>query len=86
MQTDKDIIRGYIEKILHNRLEVLDLKGKSALKEECAFISGASAALQIIFGEDGTLTDYVPPMWMIGPMSGRSVLGKYDKVSNKTKG
>ena len=77
MQTDKTIISKAVETTLRNRLKTQKLKGKSALKEEAVFLCGAMAVLQIVFGEDkDVLTDYVRPIWIIAPLTGRSVLEK----------
>lgn len=73
METNKAVIRESIEKVLKGRIEVFHLKGKKAKEEEAIFLSGAAAALQAVFGNKDALTDYVPPMWVICPMSGRSI-------------
>lgn len=73
MQTDKQIIKGIVEDMLRQRVH--GLTKKKALEEEAIFLLGASAALQAVFAiDEKELTDYIPPMWIIGPMSGRSVL------------
>lgn len=45
---------------------------------ETAYLAGACAALQAVFGtgsaRQDALTDYIPPLWIIGPMTGRSIL------------
>ena len=78
MTTDKSEIQTAVEKHLSNRLRTQNLKGKARLKEEAAFIAGASAALQAVFGapENPSLTDYVPPIWIFSIITGRSVLGE----------
>ena len=76
MTTDKSKIQTAVKEHLSSRLRVQNLKGKARLKEEAAFIAGASAALQAVFGdpEDDSLTDYVPPVWILSIMAGRSIL------------
>ena len=74
MITDKETIQKAVEETLCSRIETQGLKGKAALKEECSFLCGAASALQAIFGEKDTLSNYIPPIWMIAPMTGRSVL------------
>jgi len=80
MTTDKSKIQTAVKEHLSSRLRAQNLKGKARLKEEAAFISGACAALHAVFGdpEDTRLTDYVPPIWIISIMTGRSVLGDDD--------
>lgn len=73
MTTNKSEIQTAVKKFLSARLRVQNLKGKARLKEEAAFIAGASAALQAVFG-GSELTDYVPPAWIISIMAGRSIL------------
>lgn len=78
MNTDKTAIRQSIEIALSRRLgarltTVRNTKGKptaEALREQAAFIAGAASALQAVFGEADTLTDYVPPAWIIETMRG----------------
>lgn len=75
MNTDKTAIRQSIEIALSRRLgarltTVRNTKGKptaEALREQAAFIAGAAAALQAVFGDPKAdlLTDYVPPSWII---------------------
>ena len=76
MTTDKSEIRTAVEKHLSRRLLGQNLKGKARLKEEAAFIAGASAALEAVFGapENPSLTDYVPPIWIFSIITGRSIL------------
>jgi hypothetical protein len=73
MTTSKSKIQTAVKKALSGRLRVQNLKGKARLKDEAAFIAGASAALHAVFG-DSVLTDYVPPAWIISIMTGRSIL------------
>jgi len=83
MQTNKELIRKSIEEGLRNRLATLNLKGKAKKTEEVAFLCGAMSALQVVFGENVTeLTNYIPPIWVIASMTGRSVL---DETTNKGK-
>ena len=78
MTTNKSEIQTAVKEHLSGRLRAQNLKGKARLKEEAAFIAGASAALQAVFGapENPSLTDYVPPVWVTSIMIGRSVLGE----------
>jgi len=66
-----------IENKLVERFNALEIKplSKRGGQEEAAFLAGACVALQAVFPPEdpGKLTDYVPPMWIIGPMSGRSI-------------
>lgn len=75
MNTDKTAIRQSIEIALARRLgaQVRRADGSptaNALREQAAFIAGAASALQAVFGEADTLTDYVPPAWIIETMRG----------------
>ena len=76
MTTSKSEIQTAVEKHLSGRLRAQNLKGKARLKEEAAFIAGASAALHAVFGdpEDTSLTDYVHPKWIVSIMTGGSIL------------
>ena len=71
-------MRGAVISQLRRRISALGLKRGSvaALNEEAAFLCGATAVLQNLFPDNGLekLTGTVPPMWVIGPMTGRSVL------------
>lgn len=74
MTTSKSEIQAAVEKHLSARLQAQNLKGKARLKEETSFIAGA--ALHAVFGDpdNASLTDYVPPAWIISIMAGRSIL------------
>ena len=76
MTTDKSKIQTAVKERLSNRLRAQNLKGKARLKEEAAFIAGASAALHAVFGDsdDKRLTDHVPLVWILSTMVGRSIL------------
>lgn len=77
MNQDKRLIQDAIETRLLERFRALQINplSKKGAIEEAAFLAGAGSALQAVFETDPTkLTDYVPPMWIIGPMSGRSVV------------
>jgi len=79
MKTDKQAIVNEIENVLRNRLDNLGHKpgkGKKAITEEAAFLCGASAALQAVFGnsEAEALSNYIPPRWVISIMRGETVL------------
>lgn len=79
MNTDKQAIRQSVEKALAGRLAAQPINitradgspTANALREQAAFLAGAMAALQAVFGEDeNTLTDYAPPAWIIEIMRG----------------
>jgi|LSQX01.2.fsa_nt_gb hypothetical protein len=78
MTTSKSKIQTAVKQHLSSRLRAQNLKGKARLKEEASFIAGASAALHAVFGdgdsENASLTDYVPPKWIVSIMTGRSIL------------
>jgi hypothetical protein len=76
MTTSKSKIQAAVKEHLSARLRAQNLKGKARLKEEAAFIAGAGAALHAVFGDpdNASLTDYVPPAWIISIMAGRSIL------------
>lgn len=77
MNTDKAAIKEAVEAKLETRLDHLGIKpgSKADLKEQAAFIAGACTVLHAVFGEKGskTLTDYAPPIWIIGCLTGRSI-------------
>ena len=56
-------------------------KAKKARDDEAAFLAGAAAALQAVYGKEGSneLTEYVRPLWMLYPLSGRSVIESIKK-------
>ena len=79
VNTDKAAIQRAIEIALARRLgnqpiNVRRADGSptaNALREQAAFIAGAASALQAVFGDStDTLTDYVPPAWILEPMRG----------------
>ena len=76
MKSVRDI-QVEIENKMVERFHALEIKPltRRGGQEEAAFLAGASMALQAVFPPDDPtkLTSYVPPMWIIGPMSGRSV-------------
>lgn len=77
----KEAIRNAIEAALVKRLTSQPINVKradgsptrDALREQAAFIAGAATALHAVFGEGDTLTDYVPPSWIIEPMRGNLI-------------
>lgn len=83
MNTDKQAIRTAIEIALARRLNSQPINVKradgsptaNALREQAAFIAGAGAALQAVFGDPkaDTLTDYFPPKWLIAAMRGELI-------------
>lgn len=68
MNTNKDEIQAAVVDMLRQR------KKARVNKSEADYLAGACAALQAVFGEGDKLTSYVPPMWVLGPLTGRSVL------------
>lgn len=78
MNTDKVAIAKAIESRLLSRFRALGINPGTVRghNEEAAFLAGAATALQAVFAEpdSANLTDYVPPFWVISPMSGRSVV------------
>jgi len=74
MTTDKNIIQQRVEESLLRRQASLRLSPKDERRDEAGFLSGAACALQAVFGEtDDTMTDYIPPLWVMAPMTGRQV-------------
>jgi len=74
MTTNKDLIQQRVEDSLLRRQASLQLKPKDELRDEAGFLSGAACALQAVFGgNDDTMTDYIPPLWVMAPMTGRQV-------------
>lgn len=81
MNTDKAKIRSFIEQQLKSRLQGQAITTgtkagkatKAALQEQAAFIAGAGAALQAVFGKDDTLTDYFSPSWLISVLRGELI-------------
>lgn len=73
MTTSKSKIQAAVKEHLSSRLRAKNLKGRARLKEEASFIAGAGAALHAVFG-NASLTDYVPPAWIVSIMTGRSIL------------
>lgn len=71
------LING-IETVLRNRFAMLEIKPgtKRAQHEECAFLSGAMAALNAIApdADPSRLSSLCPPRWVFAPMRGKSVL------------
>jgi hypothetical protein len=76
MTTSKSKIQAAVKEHLSNRLRAKNLKGRARLKEEASFIAGAGAALHAVFGDpdNASLTDYVPPAWIVSIITGRSIL------------
>jgi len=68
----KSTVKERVEKVGKIRLK------DGACESEADFFAGAMAVMLVInemyFGsDDDNLMDIVPPMWFIGPMSGRSL-------------
>jgi len=75
MTTDKEQIIAAVENMLRKRHDNATVRGKHWMREEAAFLAGACTVLQAVFGEsEERMTDYVPPAWVLYPMSGRSIL------------
>lgn len=74
------------EKRLRDRLDALGIKvlSKRGGIEEAAFLAGAATVLHEVYGGvDGNLSAAVPPLWIIAPMTGRSVLVERDVAKAK---
>ena len=70
-----DILNGAEAKELTDWVEQQGLERikSRALQSEADFYSGAASVLQFLFGKDPKeLTKIVPPMWILGVMTGRS--------------
>lgn len=75
------IDKATLQKTIKDKVEhtLIKRKESSALKDECDFLVGAMTVLSQInillyeSTEDMSM-DIVPPMWMLLPMSGRSVI------------
>ena len=51
-----------------------------ALRSEADFYAGAAIAIHHLFGKDDKqLTDIIPPMWILGIMSGRSPSTRWEE-------
>lgn len=86
METSKAKIEAAVEARLLSRFKNLGIKpgSKKGAAEEAAFLSGAATALHAVFGErEDRLTDYVPPLWVLFPMTGRSVVAEILRTSKK---
>lgn len=77
--TSKHELKKKIEERLLARsaANFANYKHKAAMNDEAAFLAGAATALHAVFGDPASndLTDYVPPLWILYPMTGRSVVG-----------
>ena len=81
------IDKATLQKTIKDKVEhtLIKRKESSALKDECDFLVGAMTVLSQInillydSTEDMSM-DIVPPMWMLLPMSGRSV---YEELQDK---
>jgi hypothetical protein len=69
----KELIIERVETSLANRQRDLRMTPKARRQDEAAFLAGACCALQATFGKptDASLTDYIPPAWILAPMCGR---------------
>lgn len=70
--TKEEIIER-VEASLARRHADLRMTPKARKQDEAAFLAGACCALQATFGKptDASLTDYIPPAWILAPMCGR---------------
>ena len=64
---------------LRKRIDSMGVKPKSrrAMEAEAHFIAGAATVINALFPSDdpeNNLSPQVPPLWIIAPMCGRSVL------------
>ncbi len=79
-ELDKPALVAAIQDSLRNRLQALEVKlgTATALKHEAAFMSGAMCAINALKPNDdpNKISEWIPPMWCIAPMTGRSVLDK----------
>jgi hypothetical protein len=67
-------LTDYVEKQALERIKT------GALQSEADFYLGAASVLQYLFGKDPKeLTEIVPPMWIIGIMSGRSPSTRWEE-------
>lgn len=88
MSIDSGDAVAVLEARLGSRLSALGIKpgSKAGLKEEAAFLSGAAHALHLFYGDPegkGRLSSAVPPLWIICPMSGRSVIVEREVMKRK---
>ena len=69
----KEEIIECVEASLARRHTDLRMTPKARKQDEAAFLAGACCALQATFGKptDASLTDYIPPAWILAPMCGR---------------
>ena len=79
----KEEMRTKIVQKVEDTLKARDKSG--ALKDECDFLAGAMTVLQqvnmlIYDSTEKDSMEIVPPMWMLLPMCGRSVI---EELSNK---
>ena len=80
---DKVTLQNRIKDKVENTL--IQRKNTSALKDECDFLAGAMTVLQqinihIYESTEKDSMGIVPPMWLLLPMTGRSLL---EELSNK---
>tara|TARA_Y100000361_G_scaffold45822_1_gene39652 strand:+ start:318 stop:566 length:249 start_codon:yes stop_codon:yes gene_type:complete len=80
---DKAILQNRIKDKVEDTL--IQRKNTSALKDECDFLAGAMTVLQqinihIYESTEEDSMGIVPPMWLLLPMCGRSVI---EELSNK---
>ena len=82
MNTNKTEIQQAIEQALKGRLIGLAIRTgtragkptKAALQEQAAFLAGAGAALQAVFGHNHSqLTEYFSPSWLVSVLRGELI-------------
>ena len=78
----KEEMRDQIVQKVEDTLKARDKSG--ALKDECDFLAGAMTVLGniniLLYGEtEEQSMGIVPPLWILYPMSGRSVLEELEK-------
>jgi hypothetical protein len=75
MTTNSDEIKLSIEAALARRLA--GRPGKPGCRDqradEAAFLSGACCALQAVFGDAEAGAKYIPPVWILAPLTGRTL-------------
>lgn len=69
---DASNIQSSVETALARRHADLHMTSRERKRDEAAFLSGASCALQAVFGnpDDKSVTDYISALWIIAPMCG----------------
>lgn len=73
-----EVVIKAVEARLKSRMDAhrINLLSKRGAIEEAAFLAGAMTVMHEVYGpsEGGNLSAACPPLWIIAPMTGRSVL------------